>query len=93
MTEAELRVVLGIICFLAACVAAVIYAFRDTLDEIARAKRERRQRLTIDEAQAIVSDWEEMTEDERAALPLERRVEIRKIREALGAHKKKRGMK
>jgi len=61
-------------------------------------ERERRRTmlyegLTVDEAQAIIWGWEEMTEEERAALPLTRRVEIRKIREDLAAHKKKWGLK
>jgi len=51
------------------------------------------QEMTVDEAQAIVWGWEEMTEEERAALALERRVEIRKIREDLAAHKKQWGLK
>ncbi len=48
--------------------------------------------LTVDEAQAIVWGWEEMTEDERAALSSERRAEIRKIREDLAAHKERWGL-
>ncbi len=49
--------------------------------------------LSVDEAQAIVRGWEEMTEEERVALSLSRRVEIRKIREDLEKHKRAWGMK
>ena len=45
--------------------------------------------MTIDEAQQLVWAWEEMSEDERRDMPLERRVRFRKISEDLAAHRRK----
>ena len=67
--------------------------YRKIRDQIPSEPRHYNFLLTWDEAQAIIWASEEMTEDERVALPLERRVEIRKIREDLAAHKKKWGLK
>ena len=49
------------------------------------------ENLSIEEAQRIVWAWEEMTDAERAELSIERRVDIRKIREDLAAHRKQWG--
>ncbi len=45
--------------------------------------------MTVDEAQRAVWAWEEMTQAEREALPLERRVELRQIREDLAKHRQR----
>ena len=45
--------------------------------------------MTVDEAQRIVGAYDEMTDAERATLPIEQRVGVREIREDLAAHKRK----
>jgi hypothetical protein len=60
-------------------------------EQLERARTMLYDHLTVDEAQKIVWAWEEMTDEERAALPLERRVEMRQIREDLAKHKERWG--
>jgi molecular chaperone DnaK (HSP70) len=45
--------------------------------------------MTVDEAQQIIWAWEEMTEEERSDLPLEKRVEFRRISSDLEEHRRR----
>ena len=56
--------------------------------EAERARRMVTPELDVEQAQKVVWAWEEMTEQERAALPLEQRVEFRAVREAFEEHKR-----
>ena len=90
-------VVVGVV----AAAAAIIKSIGSGAEESDRQRKERererwRQRtmlyedMTVDEAQTIVSDWEEMTKEERIALPKERRADVHQIREDLSTHKRQR---
>ncbi len=88
-------VIIGVFCSIPILVGIGVWLYRRD-EQRDQELRERVPQLTmlyedmsVDKAQAIVWKWEEMTEDERVALPLERRVEVRKIREDLAAHKKR----
>jgi hypothetical protein len=45
--------------------------------------------MTVDEAQKIVWAWEEMSEEERREMPLDRRVQIRQIMADLDKHRRR----
>jgi hypothetical protein len=92
-------VVLAGVCVLAA-VGLLFWSFERSArrflkrEESMRAARVKAQQmlytdLTVDEAQRIVWAFEEMTDEERAKLSLERRVELRRISADLEAHKRR----
>jgi hypothetical protein len=91
--------VLAGVCVLAA-VGLLFWSFERSArrflkrEESMRAARVKAQQmlytdLTVDEAQRIVWAFEEMTDEERAKLSLERRVELRRISADLEAHKRR----